>query len=238
MNATFHSQANPDTRPDLELMAAIFPAQSWSLRILLVSGAWTLLFFCLPPLARVLQRSEMPSHKALRDIRTITLPPPTTPPLEPIEATAAGTPAPPVVPMPAMAQPRLDPALLQPEWALPRPDLQGYAGVLMGIELEGAADLIFALAEVDTPPRPLFQPSPRYPYNARQAGIEGWAEIEFVVTADGQVTGIRVIRSHPGTVFDAAALDAVARWRFKAGSRRGEPVAVRVHLPLEFKLER
>lgn len=221
-----------------ERVSALMPAPAWTGRVLLSAGIWTLLLFCIPPLAGVARRSDPPPRQVLRDIRTLALPPPLTPVPEPLVASPSETPLPPAAPLSPLAPPRLDPPPLKPEWTLPSPDLQGRLGVFTGFEQTAAQDLVFALAEVDIPPQPVFQPSPRYPYAARQSGIEGWVELEFVVSIDGQVADVLVSRSHPGTVFAAAAVEAVTRWRFEPARRRGEPVAVRVHLPLAFKLER
>ncbi len=61
---------------------------------------------------------------------------------------------------------------------------------------------------------PLVRIEPEYPINARQNGIEGWAVVEFTVSAAGTVKDAVVIASEPGTVFDRAALSAVTKWKY------------------------
>lgn len=107
--------------------------------------------------------------------------------------------------------------------ALPEPDGQ-------------ADDHVFELADVDRPPKPTLQVPPEYPYRARRRGVEGVVELRFTVTRDGRVTAIDVVRAQPEHVFEEAAEQAVARWRFEPAMRNGKPVDVRVQVQLDFKL--
>ena len=100
-----------------------------------------------------------------------------------------------------------------------------------------AEDMVFELSEVDQPPRPLVKVPPFYPLSARAKGIEGKVELVFVVQADGAVSDVEVTDAFSGRIFVEAALRAVKQWRFKPGTKDGEPVATRVRLPLCFKLE-
>lgn len=76
----------------------------------------------------------------------------------------------------------------------------------------------------------------RYPRRARQAGIEGRVIVQFVVSADGTVTDAKVARGvHP--LLDEEALRAVRQMTFEPGMQRGEPVPVRMSLPVTFRLE-
>ncbi|MBV6415583.1 MAG: hypothetical protein CMLOHMNK_00095 [Steroidobacteraceae bacterium] len=56
---------------------------------------------------------------------------------------------------------------------------------------------------------------PKYPADAERKGIEGYAIIEFGLTADGHTRDLRVAESSPEGVFDDAALAAVRSWRFE-----------------------
>lgn len=77
---------------------------------------------------------------------------------------------------------------------------------------------------------------PRYPIAAMRAAQEGWVEVEFTVTASGDVDGVKVIDAQPRHVFDRAAVDAVGRWKFKPATQNGEPAASRLRRRIEFKL--
>ncbi|SJM91189.1 TonB family protein [Crenothrix polyspora] len=54
-----------------------------------------------------------------------------------------------------------------------------------------------------------------YPPRARSRNIEGWVKIEFTVTASGAVTNAHVVGASPPGIFDAAALTAIQKFRFK-----------------------
>lgn len=78
---------------------------------------------------------------------------------------------------------------------------------------------------------------PQYTADAMRAKIQGVVELEAVVLKDGTVTDIRVTRSLDRTFgLDQKAIEAVQQWRFRPGTRFGEPVAVRVSIELTFTL--
>jgi protein TonB len=54
-----------------------------------------------------------------------------------------------------------------------------------------------------------------YPPAARQAEIEGWVDLEFVVGLDGRVAELTVVGSEPTGAFEQAALDAVSSYRYE-----------------------
>jgi periplasmic protein TonB len=85
---------------------------------------------------------------------------------------------------------------------------------------------------------PLVRIEPEYPMRARQRGIEGWVALEFTVTPTGAVRDPRVVRSHPGSVFDAAALQAVRKWKYNPKVENGVAVArERVQVLLDFSMD-
>ena len=65
-------------------------------------------------------------------------------------------------------------------------------------------------------PRLVSDAAPRYPLTALNRKIEGNVQVAFTIQPDGRVAGVRVVSSTPADIFDAAALAAVARWRFEA----------------------
>jgi protein TonB len=85
---------------------------------------------------------------------------------------------------------------------------------------------------------PLVRVNPEYPPGAIAGNIEGWVQVQFSVTATGSVRDAVVVASEPGTIFDDAALKAVARWRYNPRVEGGV-AAERVGLQtmLRFKLE-
>ena len=75
-----------------------------------------------------------------------------------------------------------------------------------------------------------------YPRIQKEAGIEGRAVVQFVVTPAGSVRDAAVIRTSGDDALDAAALAAVAGARFEPGMQNGQAVAVRFAVPITFRL--
>lgn len=57
---------------------------------------------------------------------------------------------------------------------------------------------------------------PEFPRSALRNSVSGEVTVSFTVGADGSVTGASVVRSNPKRIFDAAALDAIRKWKFEA----------------------
>jgi periplasmic protein TonB len=85
-------------------------------------------------------------------------------------------------------------------------------------------------------PRGGYQVRPSYPTSARRAGIQGTTLLGVFVAADGRVGEVVVKQSAGHPDLDAAAADAVKRWRFEPARRGSESVAMWVLLPVEFRL--
>ena len=86
--------------------------------------------------------------------------------------------------------------------------------------------------------RPLYttNPPPPYPRLARKLGHEGIVQLEALVSVAGRVDDLRIAVGSGHESLDAAALEAVRSWRFSAGRRNGQPVAMRVRVPVRFSL--
>ena len=56
---------------------------------------------------------------------------------------------------------------------------------------------------------------PTYPEQAKAAGVQGWVKVRYDISADGRVENLLVAESQPPGLFDAAALTAVAQWRYR-----------------------
>jgi protein TonB len=78
---------------------------------------------------------------------------------------------------------------------------------------------------------------PVYPAQALRDGTRGWVELEFTITASGTVRDIEVVGAEPRGVFDAAASDAVAEWRYQPRVVNGQPVAQRSRVTLRFDVD-
>ena len=78
---------------------------------------------------------------------------------------------------------------------------------------------------------------PQYTAEAMRAKVQGTVLLEAVVLPDGTVGQVDVIRSLDSTFgLDQEAVKAAKKWRFRPGSRFGEPVAVLVTIELTFTL--
>ena len=101
-----------------------------------------------------------------------------------------------------------------------------------------AFDKGLTVAGADREAVPLVRINPTYPPRAAANGTEGWVRVQFDITAAGAVANVVAVESEPGTVFDAAAVDAVARWRYNPSVMNGEAVErVGMQTLLRFTLE-
>jgi protein TonB len=78
---------------------------------------------------------------------------------------------------------------------------------------------------------------PTYPARALRNGIEGWVEVEFTVTGAGDVRDMVITGSQPSGVFEDAAKDALANWRFAPHLENGQPVPLRSVVTFRFQVE-
>jgi protein TonB len=83
---------------------------------------------------------------------------------------------------------------------------------------------------------PLQRIPPQYPRDAARTGVTGWVQLEVLVNADGSVRSARVVDAQPRGVFEAAAVAAVLRWKFKPKVLDGKPVEQRGSQKIEFSL--
>ena len=104
------------------------------------------------------------------------------------------------------------------------------------IGLPGRAD-VFQMG-IDRDVIPLVRVNPTYPPREQARGIEGWVIVQFNVTAAGTVRDAIVVDSEPKSVFDAAALEAIGRWRYNPRVDRGIAVErVGLQTKISFTLE-
>lgn len=92
---------------------------------------------------------------------------------------------------------------------------------------------LFNIGDLDQQPVARVRQSPTYPYDMRRAGINGSVVVEFIISTEGDVIQTQIIRS-THREFEMPALQAVQKWKFKPGRRRGQVVNVRASQLLEF----
>lgn len=83
---------------------------------------------------------------------------------------------------------------------------------------------------------PLQRIAPQYPRDAARARINGWVQLEVLVNADGSVRSAKVLEAQPKGLFEANAVAAVLRWKFKPKVVNGTPVAQRGSQRIEFNI--
>ena len=143
------------------------------------------------------------------------------------------------------AKKREPPKREKPEQPPPPPDISlskaslnagdGIGAIVPDIDPTGVLDIAGG-AGADRDVVPLVRIDPNYPMRARQRGIEGWVELMFAITETGAVADIVGTASHPGTIFNSAAVKAVSRWKYNPKIRNGVAVA-REKLQVVFPFE-
>jgi TonB family protein len=76
---------------------------------------------------------------------------------------------------------------------------------------------------------------PEYPQQAKDQGIRGIVLVELIVERDGSVSEASVLRSIPE--LDEAALVAVRQWEYEVTRVDGQPVRVRLAVPITFSMK-
>ena len=87
-----------------------------------------------------------------------------------------------------------------------------------------------------TQPEEVDRVVPRYPSNARRAGVAGAVVVRGIVRRDGSIDNVEVIKDLPYGLGDEARR-AVSRWRFRPATYRGEPIDVYYTVTVNFKLQ-
>jgi len=113
-------------------------------------------------------------------------------------------------------------------------DLTSFAGD--GVLGNTTNKLVMTADTVDKQASPVRRTNAVYPPAARKRGQEGFVVLNFLVQADGSVSGVRVLQSDPPGLFDQAAIEAVSQWQFNPAEYQGAPVSARVKQRMTFKL--
>jgi protein TonB len=71
-----------------------------------------------------------------------------------------------------------------------------------------------------------------YPPEARSAGIQGIAELSFIIHTDGHVSNVRITVSSGSETLDASAVEAI----YSAAPFRPPPNQARLIIPVAFRL--
>jgi TonB family protein len=84
-------------------------------------------------------------------------------------------------------------------------------------------------------PVALYAPAPVIPAYLRNQNLKTNVVIEFLITAQGQVTA-RLLQSSGSDELDAIALDTVKKWKFKPAAKDNQPVDSKTRLRIKFEV--
>ena len=88
-----------------------------------------------------------------------------------------------------------------------------------------------------TRPEVLHVVNPGYPAAAMRKGVEGTVVVSILVSPEGDVEAVRILRSADSSYgLDDAAVAAVAKWKFRPAVRDGKPIRVWTSYPVVFRL--
>lgn len=76
----------------------------------------------------------------------------------------------------------------------------------------------------------------KYPSQAQRMGIEGKVYVQFVIEKDGSVTDVQAIKGIGGGADEEAVRVIKSAPKWSPGKQRGNPVRVRMILPISFQL--
>lgn len=102
-------------------------------------------------------------------------------------------------------------------------------------EGDGVGARPVSLSQVTRMPRVSRAAKPRYPESLRRLGTEGTVRVEIVIDSTGAVTEARIVAS-PDPAFNDSALEAARKTVFVPALAGDEPVAIRLQIPVEFRL--
>ncbi len=142
-------------------------------------------------------------------------------------------PPPPPPPTAASSEPRKRPA---PRAATPThaPAATPIPTVTTPPEPPAPAGPVRVGGEIREPHR-LKSVTPTYPRIAQQARVQGVVILECTISAQGQVTSVRVLRGIP--LLDQSAIDAVKQWVYEPTLLNGVPVPVIMTVTVNFTLK-
>jgi periplasmic protein TonB len=95
---------------------------------------------------------------------------------------------------------------------------------------------VFDISKLDQVPSPRFQARPQYPFEMRRMGISGDVLVDFIVDTNGDVRNAFAAHSSQRE-FEASAVQAVSKWKFRPGRKNGHAVYTHMQVPIQFTLD-
>jgi protein TonB len=93
--------------------------------------------------------------------------------------------------------------------------------------------------DVDEMPTPIKTAMPEYPESAKKANIQGTVWVNILVSAEGKVKEVNVLKMNDGSPeIKQAALDAAKKCTFKPAMKNNKPVEMWATVPFRFRLQK
>lgn len=122
------------------------------------------------------------------------------------------------------------------------PDLGSATASVGFAEKPEDVDSIFVVAEFKPEPKSGYAnfykelgKNIKYPRQAKQTGTEGKVFVQFVINKMGEPTDLKITKGI-GAGCDEEAIRVIAKTKWVPGRQRGQPVKVRMTLPVVFRL--
>jgi len=97
------------------------------------------------------------------------------------------------------------------------------------------SETVYEVGDGVEAPKPVYRPIPEYTDSARKRKINGSVTLAMIVTPEGKVRDLKVVKSLDKGL-DKQALAAVSTWRFEPATKDGKPVAVHLSADVTFRL--
>lgn len=86
------------------------------------------------------------------------------------------------------------------------------------------------------PPVPVRTVPPDYPPELRREGVSGLVMIKCTIDEQGNVVDPQIEKSS-NMAFEKPAVEALKKWKFKPAKQDGNPIAIKVSIPIKFVFE-
>ena len=141
-------------------------------------------------------------------------------------------------PTPNEPEPVTPPLMEYPPWAIESDEVGNYEFGLPDAPPGGTGwGTLYRPGGDVSPPVLIKEVLPLYPEEARKVQIEGKVFLEAIIDNKGIPRRIKVLYSPDERLgFGKSAIEAVKKWRFRPGTKNGKPVAVIMHVEVDFHL--
>lgn len=129
----------------------------------------------------------------------------------------------------AVSEWKFEPATLNDE------PVDVYYNLTVNFRLDSKKKALNVTGDVQKPVK-ISAPAPEYTAEAKEARIQGVVIAQVIITKDGDVTDVKILKDLPMGLGQQAQ-EALSKWKFEPATLNGEPVDVYYNLTLNFRLE-